>query len=88
MSKKNIKLLNGIILSMVTKQEIFDKLKNEMFNIDIFRTYINALIKINLELMNLEGKTQTYHKLINDYLRGKIKDPDEIITLLKSNTDN
>lgn len=87
MPKENVTLLNKLILSMVTKQELLDKLKSDVFNINIYRTYINALIKINLNLMNLEGKTQTYHNLIDSYLHGNIKDPDEILKLLKNNND-
>lgn len=84
MSEKTIKLLNTIILSMATKQEVLDKLESEVFNVDIYRQYINSLMIANLELMDLKNSRHKYKNLINKYLNGKIDNPDEIITHLKA----
>ncbi|MDI3546855.1 MAG: hypothetical protein PWR10_507 [Halanaerobiales bacterium] len=84
MSEKTIKLLNTIILSMAAKQEVLDKLESKVFNVDIYRQYINSLMIANLELMDLKNSRHKYKNLINKYLNGKIDDPDEIITHLKA----
>lgn len=84
MSEKTIKLLNTIILSMAAKQEVLDKLESKVFNVDIYRQYINSLMIANLELMDLKNSRHKYKNLINKYLNGKIDNPDEIITHLKA----
>lgn len=84
MSEKTIKLLNTIILSMAAKQEVLDKLESKVFDVDIYRQYINSLMIANLELMDLKNSRHKYKNLINKYLNGKIDNPDEIITHLKA----
>lgn len=68
---------------MAAKQKLFDGLGNKMFKINIFRGYIDFLIQINLESLNLEGKKDKYKKLIQNYLNEEIKDPDIILNKLE-----
>jgi hypothetical protein len=75
---------------MVTKQNILNDIKSELFNIDIYDEYVEYLIEINLELLNMpnnkfEEKKRLYRRLIDMYIKGQINDPDQILKRLKVN---
>lgn len=75
------KLLNTVILSMATKQNVLNSLSSEIFKVDIFNSYIKHLIEINLSLLESTDKMQNYLDNIEAYLKGKIDDPDDVIKL-------
>ncbi len=78
--------INAIILSMYTKQHLFDKLESEMFSAsNIYTDYIDALIYANLKLLgikNVQKATNEYKQLINRYISDEIRDPNDIINIL------
>ena len=82
MNDSLIKHLNVIILSMATKQKIFDELHSVLFNADIYRGYMDNLIQINLELMNKPHKKSQYERLISSYIENESEDPNNIIKKL------
>ena len=78
--------LNILILSMVSKQKVFNDLESDLFQANIYETYIEHLIEINLELLNLKKeKKDEYKRLIGLYLEGEIEEPDQVIERLKTN---
>ena len=77
--------LNILILSMVSKQKVFNDLESDLFQANIYETYIEHLIEINLELLNFNiEKEDEYKRLIELYLEGEIEDPDQVIERLKT----
>ena len=89
LNKTTSERLNIIILSMVTKQKILNDLESKVFQVDIYEKYIDNLMEINLELLNLdtynmEEKKDQYKKLIESYVKGKIKNQNQILDKLKT----
>src|SRR5690554_6256148 len=81
---RNIKTINTLILSMSAEQKVLDELKSDYFSVDIFSKYIESLMFVNLRLLGLTELIITKYKdLISLYLHGVIKDPNEIIKMLK-----
>ncbi|MFW5991863.1 MAG: hypothetical protein ACOCQN_01580 [Halanaerobiaceae bacterium] len=79
MISNSCKLINMIILSMASKQKILNKLNNNFFSIDIYQEYINNLIEVNLEIMDKPAAEKDYLNNIENYLQGKIDEPDEVL---------
>ena len=78
--------INMLILSMVSKQKVLNDLESELFQANVYETYINHLIEINIELLNLkkEEKLGEYSRLIELYFEGQIDNPDQVIERLKT----
>ena len=85
MEKEINKKLNLLILNMAAKQQLLDELQSQIFKINIYQEYLNQLIKINLEILNLTNKEEKYKQLINNYINNEIENPDIILNKLKSN---
>ncbi|MFW6023032.1 MAG: hypothetical protein ACOCQW_05945 [Halanaerobiaceae bacterium] len=73
--KDVIDFLNSIILSMASKQKVFDGLKSNIFDINIYTGYIDLLIHANLQLIGKDSddKVLNYKLLIEQYLKDKIE---------------
>ena len=69
---------------MSAKQQLLDRLQNNFFQANIYTEYINKLIQINLEIMDLEEKEDNYKELIKAYMNNEIEDPNLIINKLKN----
>lgn len=81
--KNAIKILNTIILSMASKQKIFDSMNSEIFKCNIYSGYIELLVDLNLTLLNKDEKYEEYISLINGYLEDKLEIEDVIEKLKK-----
>ncbi len=79
-------LLNTIILSMATKQQLFDSLESEIFQApNIYSDYINTLIVVNIRFMGFKKEKVALNKyklLIEKYLSGEITEPNDLINIL------
>ncbi|MCK8824870.1 hypothetical protein [Fuchsiella alkaliacetigena] len=76
--------LNMLILSMASKQKVFNDLESELFQLNAYTTFIEQLIQINLEVLDLkqEEKQDEYNRLIELYFEGEIDSPEQIIERL------
>ena len=85
MNQPTAERLNVIILSMAAKQKVFNDLESEMIQLNVYEKYIDYLIEINLDLLNLDKeKKEEYKWLIDMYLEGEIEEPDQVIASLKN----
>lgn len=73
-----------LILSMASKQKVFNDLESELFQLNAYTTFIEQLIQINLEVLDLkqEEKQDEYNRLIELYFEGEIDSPEQIIERL------
>lgn len=74
-----------IILSMASKQKVLDKLKSDIFQVNVYQEYIDNLIDVNLDLIGSSTSKGNYLQNIEEYLKGNIDEPDEVIESLINN---
>ncbi|MFW6008995.1 MAG: hypothetical protein ACOCP8_07005 [archaeon] len=85
MDQFTAKRLNMLILSMAAKQRIFNDLESELIQLNVYEKYIDHLIEINLDLLELNiEKKDNYKRLIELYIEGEIEDPEQILETLKN----
>jgi len=85
MNQPTAERLNVIILSMAAKQKVFNDLESEMIQLNVYEKYIDHLIEINLDLLNLDKENKEKYKwLIDMYFEGEIEEPDQVIASLKN----
>ena len=84
MTERAVEIINMTILSMAVKQQVLDEMRSEIFECNIYREYIDYLIKVNLMILGLEDyESIKYLSLIDDYINGEIEEPDDVLLLLK-----
>ena len=84
MTERAVEIINMTILSMAVKQQVLDEMRSEIFECNIYREYIDYLIKANLMILGLEDYERIkYLSLIDEYINGEIEEPDDVLLLLK-----
>ena len=74
-----------IILSMSAKQRVFNDLESELIQLNVYEKYIDHLIAINIDLLDLnKEKEDDYKRLIELYIEGKIEKPDQVLETLEN----
>ena len=77
--------LNILILSMAAKQRIFNNLESELIQLNVYEKYIDHLIEINLDLLDLNKEKKAHYKrLIELYIEGQFEDTDQVLETLKN----
>ena len=56
-----------------------DRLNSNVFNINIYNEYIDNLIDVNLNLLNEPISKTDYQHNIEEYLKGNINEPDNVL---------